>query len=136
MLARLQQFTTLSLLAAAALWAVLFYRAGHPAWAGLGVLLIVFGYALFLAMEFMLLWRVHGDDPAPRATGAQLLKAWFSETHTSAGNSRSGHGFCLITCPPPTAAVGLCSCMASSATADCGIAGCCGFANKMCRSSP
>jgi len=83
MLARLQQFTTLSLLAAAALWAAYFYRAGQPAWAGVGVVLIVFGYALFLAIEFMLVWRVHGDDAAPKASGMQLLKAWFGETHTA-----------------------------------------------------
>jgi triacylglycerol lipase len=83
MLARLQRFTTLSLLAAAALWAVFFYRNGHPAWAGVGVVLIVFGYALFLAIEFLLVWRVHGDDRAPKASGAQLLKAWWGETHTA-----------------------------------------------------
>jgi len=83
MLARLQQFTTLSLLIAAAMWAAYFYRAGQPAWAGLGVVLIVFGYALFLAIEFMLVWRVHGDDAAPKATAVQLLNAWFGETHTA-----------------------------------------------------
>jgi len=83
MLARLQQFTTLSLLAAAALWAAFFYRAGELAWAGVGVVLIVFGYALFLAIEFALVWRFHGEDAAPKATAMQLLKAWFGETHTA-----------------------------------------------------
>jgi hypothetical protein len=33
MLARLQRFTTLGLLALAVLWAVLVWRAGHAAWA-------------------------------------------------------------------------------------------------------
>lgn len=79
MLARLQQLTTLGLLALAALWAVLAWRAGHAAWATAGGLLIVFGYALVLAVEFVLLRRHHGDDPAPRATPAQLLRAWCSE---------------------------------------------------------
>ena len=65
----------------------------YPAWAGVGVLLIVFGYALFLAMEFMLLWRVHGDDPAPKATGAQLLKAWFSDAN---GNDLCGAFFVTV----------------------------------------
>jgi len=52
MLARLQKFTTLGLLALALLWGVLAWRAGHAAWALGGALLIVFGYALVLALEF------------------------------------------------------------------------------------
>lgn len=83
MLARLQQFTTLSLLVVATLWAGWFIRSGQLAWAGVGAVLIVFGYAMFLAIEFVLVWRVHGDDPAPKATVMQLLKAWFGETHTA-----------------------------------------------------
>jgi len=79
MLARLQKLTTLGLLALAALWAGLAWRAGHTAWALGGALLIVFGYALVLAIEFALLRAVHGDDPAPRATDAQLLRAWLGE---------------------------------------------------------
>lgn len=79
MLARLQQFTTLFLLTAAVLWAAWFIDAGRPVWALAGALVIVFGYALFLAAEFVLVWCVHGDDPAPKATALQLLKAWFGE---------------------------------------------------------
>ncbi len=79
MLARLQRITTLGLLALAALWAVLAWRAGHAAWALGGALLIVFGYALVLALEFALLRMAHGDDPAPRATPRQLLRAWWGE---------------------------------------------------------
>lgn len=79
MLARLQQITTLGLLALAALWAVYAWRSGHPAWALLGALLIVFGYALVLAVEFLLLRALHRDDPAPRATVAQLIRAWLGE---------------------------------------------------------
>lgn len=79
MLARLQQLTTLGLLALAALWAVLAWRTGHVAWALAGALLIVFGYALVLAIEFVLLCRVHGDDPAVRATPTQLFHAWWGE---------------------------------------------------------
>ena len=41
MLARLQKFTTLGLLALAVLWAVLAWRAGHAAWAVGGAALIV-----------------------------------------------------------------------------------------------
>ena len=83
MLARLQQATTLGLVALAALWAFVALRAGHPAWALGGALVIVFGYALVLAIEFVLLRAAHGDDPAPRATWAQILRAWASEVVTA-----------------------------------------------------
>ena len=83
MLARLQQITTLSLIGVAALWAVWFFARGAPYWAGGGALLILFGYAIVLALEFVLVARVHGDDPAPRATPAQLLRAWAGEVVTA-----------------------------------------------------
>lgn len=79
MLARLQRFTTLGLLFIAATWAVVSWRQSAPGWALLGVLLIVFGYALVLAFEFACLRFVHADDPAPRATPAQLVRAWAGE---------------------------------------------------------
>lgn len=79
MLARLQQATTLGLLLAAALWAAWFASRGAPGWALGGALLILFGYTLFLAAEFVLVRCVHGDDPAPRATWPQLLRAWWAE---------------------------------------------------------
>ena len=79
MLARLQRVITLGLLLVALLWAGLAWRAGHPAWALGGAAFIVFGYALVLAIEFVLLWAYHGDDPAPRALPAQLLRAWWAE---------------------------------------------------------
>src|SRR5258706_8228858 len=79
MLARLQQATTLGLLLAAAAWALYFFRIGKPVWAAIGAVLIVFGYALFLGIEFMLLWFVNRDGPAPAATAWQVLKAWLGE---------------------------------------------------------
>ena len=83
MLARLQQATTLGALLVAALWAWLFARAGHPGWAAAGALLVVGGYALVLGLEFTLLRLVHGDDPTPRATPAQLLQAWWGEVRSA-----------------------------------------------------
>ncbi len=83
MLARLQQFTTLFLFTAAALCAAWFLKAGSPGWAVVGSAAIVFGYALFLAVEFVLVWWVHGDDPAPKASALQLFKAWLGEVHTA-----------------------------------------------------
>lgn len=79
MLARLQRLITLGLLALAALWAVLAWRGGHPGWALGGAAFIVFGYALVLGVEFVLLHIAHGDDPTPRAAPAQLLRAWWGE---------------------------------------------------------
>ncbi|MEO8155596.1 MAG: alpha/beta fold hydrolase [Rhizobacter sp.] len=83
MLARLQQFSTLSLFAMAAAWAAWFLHVGKPVWAMAGAALIVFGYALFLAIEFVLVWFVHGSDPAPRASASQLFRAWIGEVVTA-----------------------------------------------------
>lgn len=79
MLARLQQGITLGLLAAIAAWAFWALQAGRPGLAAAGALCIAFGYAAVLALEFALLHRVHGDDPTPRASPAQLLSAWWGE---------------------------------------------------------
>jgi pimeloyl-ACP methyl ester carboxylesterase len=80
MLARLQQLTTLALLGAAIAWAVFFGSTGRPVLAVLGALLILLGYALFLGIEFVLIAKVHADDdPTPRATTGQLLRAWCGE---------------------------------------------------------
>jgi predicted alpha/beta hydrolase family esterase len=83
MLARLQRFATLGLLALAGLWALQAWRAGHPLWAVGGAAFIVFGYALVLALEFVMLRAAHGDDPTPQATPAQLLRAWWGEVRSA-----------------------------------------------------
>lgn len=83
MLARLQQALTLGLLALAAAWAAWFALHGRPLSALFGVGVILFGYALFLALEFTLLAVQHRDDPAPRAAPHQLLRAWWHEVLTA-----------------------------------------------------
>lgn len=83
MLARLQQITTLSLIFGAAAWALYFFGSGEATWAWAGALLILLGYALFLALEFALLAFVHKSDPAPRPSTRQLLHAWWSEVLTA-----------------------------------------------------
>jgi triacylglycerol lipase len=83
MLARIQQFTTLVLLAAASAWGAYFLHAGRPVWAGGGVLLILLGYALFLGIEFVMLAFVNATDAAPRARVSQLLRAWWGEVVTA-----------------------------------------------------
>jgi triacylglycerol esterase/lipase EstA (alpha/beta hydrolase family) len=78
-LARLQQATTLGALLLATLLATSLWRAGHPGWALAACALILGGYAAALAAEFASLWLIHGADPTPRATPAQLLRAWLGE---------------------------------------------------------
>jgi triacylglycerol lipase len=82
-LARLQQATTLGALLLAAGWAWWCVQAGHPGGALAGVVVVLGGYALVLAVEFTLLHLAHGDDPTPRATGAQLLHAWWGEVRSA-----------------------------------------------------
>ena len=83
MLARLQQFISLGLLTTAAAWGAFFFTRGETTWAVGGALLILFGYALILGLEFILLWFVNRTDPTPNATAWQLLKAWFGEVTTA-----------------------------------------------------
>ena len=79
MLARLQQATTLGLILAAAIWAAWLFRAGEPLWAIAGSAFMVFGYAIFLGAEFLLLRIVNRGDAVPPATVRQLLRAWWGE---------------------------------------------------------
>lgn len=79
MLARLQQFTTLSLLALAAVWAAVFVQRSQLLLAAVGAVSIAFAYALVLAAEFILLRLVNADDPAPVADAATLARAWSAE---------------------------------------------------------
>ncbi len=83
MLATLQKFITIGLLAAAVGWFVHFARAGAWGWAASGFVLIAFGYSLFLALEFFLLCIVNAHDPAPQPTWRQLFHAWLGETRTA-----------------------------------------------------
>ncbi len=83
-LARLQQFTTLGVWLTAVVWALWAWRAGHPAWALGGALLLVGGYALVLALEFALLRLAHGNDPTPKASLPQLVQAWWGEVQSAA----------------------------------------------------
>lgn len=83
MLARFQQITVFSLVIAAAAWAIYFFRSGQLMWAWVGVLLILLGYALFLAVEFVMLAFTQTGDPAQRASARQLLGAWWGEVLTA-----------------------------------------------------
>ena len=83
MLARLLKFVAISLLVSALAWAVCFAIAGHPLWAGVGALTILFGHSLFLAAEFAMLYVVQNAEVAPRPTVPQLLAAWCNEVITA-----------------------------------------------------
>jgi triacylglycerol lipase len=83
MLARLQKLLVVVLLIASTLWAVILTRLGHPGWGAGAVILILFGYALFLGFEFALLFFVQEAGPVPRARPGQLLRAWWGEVVTA-----------------------------------------------------
>jgi len=78
MVARLQQGITLGLLISAAAWWCFFWPR-YPVAAFIGALAILLGFAVILAVEFVLLALVGGTDAAPRASAAQLLRAWRGE---------------------------------------------------------
>jgi triacylglycerol esterase/lipase EstA (alpha/beta hydrolase family) len=78
-LARLQQATTLSLLAAAAAWLAWYWRDSH--WVAIaGFLAIAMCYSLVLAMEFVALKFAGSGDSVPQPTWLQLARAWLAET--------------------------------------------------------
>lgn len=79
MLARLQQFIVAGLLALAALWLAL-TRHESPALVVSGLLVLGLAHALFLGLEFALMHHVNRRDPAPRASGSQLVRAWLAES--------------------------------------------------------
>ena len=79
MLARLQQFISFGLLGSAAGW-VAYFAGSSPLLAAAGFLTILFGYSVFLALEFVILHWVNRSDPAPRATVSELFAAWWGET--------------------------------------------------------
>jgi triacylglycerol lipase len=83
MLARLQRFTTFALIVLALIWASVAWSLGQHAVAIGGALLVAFGYALVLGLEFACLRRTHGDDdPTPRAAIGPLVRAWAGEVMT------------------------------------------------------
>ena len=76
-LARLQQFTTLGLLAAALTWFA-WHWGSSPRLALAGFLVIAFSYAIFLALECIAL-RFVGGDPHARPSSLELLRALAGE---------------------------------------------------------
>ena len=83
MLACLQKIITLSLLAAACAWGLVFWR-DSPTLALAGCAVIVLGYPVFLALEFAMLRLANQNDPAPQASWGELVRAWAGETFAAA----------------------------------------------------
>lgn len=84
MLARMQRLATVALIAAAFFWMWGWMEAGHPVWAAVGALCMLCSQPIALAIEFMLVRRVHGRDPAPRPSTAALWRAWAEEVCVAA----------------------------------------------------
>lgn len=77
-LARLEQATTLGLVALAACW-LWWAWPQSPAWALAGFVLTLMAYSLVLAIEFVALHAVGGDSVVPGATWAEIVRAWWRE---------------------------------------------------------
>ena len=80
-LARMQQGIVLGTLLALAVWVVWSWGRSWLVVAGAGVL--VFGYAIVLAVEFVAVAQVNRRDPAPRASAGALAAAWWQEVRTA-----------------------------------------------------
>jgi len=81
-LARLQQTLVACAAAAALIWLWWFWASSH--WLGVaGALLILLGYAVVLALEFVMAARVSRGDPLPTASAATLVGAWWREVLTA-----------------------------------------------------
>ncbi|TNF63887.1 MAG: alpha/beta fold hydrolase [Burkholderiales bacterium] len=81
-LARLQQVLVLTAVALALGWVWAFRESG-PLWMLAGMALILLGYTLILALEFVLVAWLHRDDPASRARLPDLLSAWWQEVQVA-----------------------------------------------------
>lgn len=78
----MQQGIAIGTLLALAVWVAMSW--GRPvSVVAAGAVLLVFGYALVLALEFVAVARVNRRDPAPRAGAKALVKAWWQEVCTA-----------------------------------------------------
>lgn len=78
-LARLQQATTLLQVGASLGW-LLWHWEASPGVAVTGSIVILMGYSIFLAVEFVLLRIAGARDSVPQPTWGELARAWLRET--------------------------------------------------------
>lgn len=79
MLARLQQLTTIVWVSTAFAWAAYTLSRDRPLLALGGTLVILFGYALVLGLEFVLMQVANRDDPRGAARVSEVIRAWTAE---------------------------------------------------------
>jgi len=79
MIARIQRSVVLGWLLVFAAWTAYWWGRSTAVWIA-GLLVLALGHSAFLAVEFMTGQRVGADDPAPRASVAQIIRAWLAET--------------------------------------------------------
>jgi triacylglycerol lipase len=92
-LARMQQGIAIGTLLALAGWVVASW--GRPWWVmAAGAVVLVFGYAIALAVEFVSVAQVNRRDPAPRASASTLARAWWQEVRTAPGVFSWRQPFC------------------------------------------
>ncbi|WP_418318472.1 esterase/lipase family protein [Piscinibacter sakaiensis] len=84
MLARLQQLTTIGLISAAIAWALFGLATNRPYLGIGGALLILFGYAVVLGIEFGLMQAANRTDPQGAASLSELASAWVGEVVSAA----------------------------------------------------
>ena len=82
MIARLQQFWTVSTLLGMACW-LLWFWPRSPAWALGGVALCWLVYACVMGLQFTLMHRANAADPAARASAGQVWRAGWAELGVS-----------------------------------------------------
>lgn len=78
MIARLQRWLVLGWLIVTILWTTVWW-AHSPAIAIVGLCVLIFGHACFLAAEFIASYRVGVADSIPRASAMLYVTAWFAE---------------------------------------------------------
>ncbi len=81
-LARLQQSLLCAVLTASLTWLIWFW--GSAPWLGMtGLLLVLVGYAVVMALEFIAVAKVNRGDSVPPASLAALVGAWWGEVRVA-----------------------------------------------------
>lgn len=83
MLARLQQFITLGLLALGFTWVGVCLVRDEPEWALPGLVVLSTGHATVLGIELLLQAWINRHDPSPPASWRLRLRAWWGESHAA-----------------------------------------------------
>lgn len=82
MLANIQKLITLCLAVCAAAWFAAFQN-NKPGLAWFGAIVIIFGYTVILAAEFVLLKLLSQGDKVDQPTWNEMLSAWWGEVRTT-----------------------------------------------------